>query len=62
MEKLTEPEQILNSNIDLLEVTRSYCESNWDKSNELSILYSVLEIIINNEREAKKTLDYIYVG
>lgn len=62
MEKFNELEQKLNANIDLLEVTRSYCESNYDKSNELSILHSVLEVIINNEKEAKKTLDYIVVG
>ncbi len=59
MENLTRLEQILNTNIDLLEVTHSYCESNYDKSNELTILCTVLDIIIANQKEAKKVLDYI---
>ena len=62
MEKFIELEQKLDLNMDLLELARSYCELNTDKSREMSALHSVLDIIIDNQEDAKKTLDYIYIS
>ena len=59
MDKLIELEEKLTTNIDLLEISRSYCEFNYDKSNELLVLYSMLDVIIHNQRDAMKVLDCI---
>ena len=60
MKKIIELERQLNANTDLLEITKAYCEHNFEKSNELSTLITILEIILDNQKKATKTLDYIY--
>lgn len=60
MEKIIEIERQLNTNLDLIEIAKAYCEFNFDKSDELCTLISVLEIILDNQKKATKALDYLY--
>lgn len=62
MEKIREIEQKVNLVIDLLEIAKSYCEFNYDKSRELSALDSILEIIIKNQQDASQAIDGLYIG
>ncbi|MCM1340094.1 MAG: hypothetical protein NC191_10525 [Muribaculaceae bacterium] len=57
MEEITNLEQKLNTGLDLLEIAKIYCEFNYDKSDELSALNSVLEIIIQIQKSATSSLD-----
>ena len=49
--KIIEIEKQLNSNIDLLEIAKDYCEFNIDKSIFASRLLSMLEIILINQKK-----------
>lgn len=60
MEKIVELERQLNVNIDLLEIAKAYCEFNNDKSDEISALIPILEIILDNQKNVRRSLDYIY--
>jgi hypothetical protein len=60
MEKIIEIERQLNVNIDLLEIAKAYCEFNNDKSDEISALIPILEIILDNQKNVRRSLDYIY--
>ena len=60
MEKVVELERQLNVNIDLLEIAKAYCEFNNDKSDEISTLIPILEIILDNQKNLRRSLDYIY--
>lgn len=60
MDKIIELEQRLNVNVDLLEVAKSYCDLNSDKSTEMSSLSSVLDIVLKNQKDIAKNLDFLY--
>ena len=60
MEKIVELERQLNVNTDLLEIAKAYCEFNNDKSDEISTLIPILEIILDNQKNLRRSLDYIY--
>ena len=60
MEKIVEIERQLDVNTDLLEIAKAYCEFNNDKSDEVSALISILDIILDNQKKVKSSLDYIY--
>ena len=55
--KIIEIEKQLNSNIDLLEIAKDYCEFNIDKSIFASRLLSMLEIILINQKKISIDLD-----
>lgn len=61
LEKITELEQKITSNVDLLEVAKVYCDFNYDKSDEVSTIGAVLEIALENQKEIAKNLDSIIV-
>lgn len=48
MEKI---ENTVLSSIDLLEVAKAYCEYNSHKSDEIMTLVSLIDIIINKQKE-----------
>lgn len=60
MEKIIELEHQLNINMDLIKIAKTYCEFNFDKSDELCTLISILEVISDNQQKVTKALDYIY--
>lgn len=47
----------LNKGIDLLEMAKTYCEYNCDKSDEISTLFSILELIIKEQKDTVKSLE-----
>lgn len=50
-------EEQLNRGIDLLEIAKTYCEFNCDKSDEIATLFSVLELIVKEQRNTVKSLE-----
>ena len=50
-------EEKVNITIDLLEVAKSYCEFHYDKANEVSNIFSILEIVLNNQKLIRNELD-----
>ena len=58
MKKISIEEQ-MNTNIDLLQIAKDYCEYNIDKANSYSALLSLLEIILNNQKNVIADIDKI---
>ena len=50
MEKILKLEERVYTNMDLLEIAKTYCEFNYDKSKEISVLNSIIDIIIENQK------------
>ena len=50
-------EEKINLCIDLLEVAKTYCEFNYDKSSELSSVGSLISIILDLEKELANEYD-----
>ncbi len=59
VEKIITLEEKMNLSIDLLEIAKTYCESNYDKSSEFTALWSMLDIILKNQKEAARGIDNI---
>lgn len=54
---ITSIEEQLNRSNDLLEIAKAYCEYKCDTSDEISTLFSILEIILENQRNTVKILE-----
>ncbi len=50
-------EQKITFGIGLLEVAKTYCDFNYEKSQEFTALSSVLEVLLNNQKELAANLD-----
>lgn len=50
-------EQQITRNLDLLEIAKTYCEFNCDKSDEISTLFSILELIVEQQQNTVKELE-----
>ena len=59
MGKIINFEERLIQNIDLLEIAKSYCEFNSYKGAEISALYSVIDIILENHKALVREFDKI---
>lgn len=57
MEKIITLEEKINLGIDLLEVVKTYCEFNYDKSEAISAINSVLKIVLETQKEVANLLD-----
>ena len=57
MAEIIEFEQKLNTNTDLLEIAKDYCEFNIDKNKSTSSLLSLLEILLHNQKQILSELD-----
>ena len=63
MERFNELENIgsienkIFSSLNLLELAKTYCEHNYDKADEILVLNSVLEIVLNNQKEVIREFD-----
>lgn len=55
-------EQKLSRSTDLLEIAKTFCEFNCDKSDEISTLFSILELIVEQQRTTINELDAILAG
>ena len=59
MEKILGIEEQININADLLQIARDYCEFNIDNSKIASILLSLIEILLQNQRNIVADIDEI---
>ena len=50
-------EEKISRNTDLLEIAKTYCEFNCDKSDEISTLFSILELIVERQKDTVKSLE-----
>ena len=50
-------EEKINLCIDLLEIAKAYCDFNFDKSSEILTVRSLLNVILETEKEIAKEYD-----
>lgn len=62
IEKIANLEQRISQGIDLLEIAKTYCEFNCDKSDEVSTLFSILEITLQEQKKLIKDLESMIAG
>lgn len=43
--------------IDLLEIAKNYCESNFDKGQELSAVGTILKVVLDEQKSLADSLD-----
>ncbi len=55
-------EEKISRNTDLLEIAKTYCEFNCDKSDEISTLFSILELIVERQKDTVKSLESLLAG
>ena len=55
-------EEQLSRNVDLLEIAKTYCEFNCAKSDEISTLFSILELIIEQQKNSVNNLEAMLAG
>lgn len=61
MEKFIDVEQKIATNIDLLEIAKDYCEFNNDKASGISCLMSLIEVMLQNQRNLISDFDKVMV-
>ncbi len=59
LEKVTSIEEKIMLSIDLLEIAKKYCESNFDKGNEIVSVGSLLGVVLKEQREIVDNVDNI---
>ncbi len=57
LEILNSLEEKIISSIDLLEIAKNYCEYNFDKSQEISAMGTLLNIVLNEQRQLANCID-----
>jgi len=61
-EILNNVEQKINTNLDLLEIAKTFCDSNYEKATEIASLDSIIEIILANQKELTKDFDKFLIS
>ena len=56
-EKFNTIETLITENINLLEIAKTYCDANFDKSNEVSTLSSLISLLLKNQKKLSKDFD-----
>ena len=52
-------ERKLRFSVDLLEITKGFCELNYDKAPEVSSILTALELLLNEQRDLSSRFDVI---
>ena len=60
-ENVVDIEEKVISNLNLLELAKAYCELNYDKSDELLVISTVIDIVLKNQKELIKKIDLISI-
>lgn len=55
--EISKIEEELRESIDLTEIAKTYCEFNYDKSVEISILGTILQIILDKQQILRDKID-----
>lgn len=58
-EELSQIEEQITLNIDLLEIAKSYCDYNFDKASEVSSVGAILSVILKEQRALAEKFDSI---
>lgn len=59
LEKIARMEEKISHGVNLLEITKTFCECNYDQSKEIPALISILEVILDNQRMLLDALEDI---
>ena len=59
LEKLNSFEQKINFNIDLLEVTKCFCDMNYDKAPEITTISTILDVLLTTQKELATDFDIL---
>lgn len=62
LNKIASIEERITQNVNLLEIAKAYCEFNCDKSDEISSLFSILEIILTEQKKLVSEVEAMLVG
>lgn len=62
LNKVTSMEEKITLSINLLEIAKAYCEFNREKSDEISSLFSILEIILVEQKKLISDVENLLVG
>ena len=62
MEKIVDIEEQMNINVDLLQIARDYCEYNIENSQATSSLMSLLEIMLQKQRNIVADFDELMLN
>lgn len=57
LNNLVQLEEKITLSLDLLEVAKGYCEYNFDKGQEVVAICSILEVVLEAQRELADKLD-----
>lgn len=60
--KIASLEEKMTQSVNLLEIAKTYCEFNCDKSDEISSLFSILEIILVEQKSMIGELETALAG
>ena len=59
LNKYAKMEEKITLTLDLLEIARCYCEYNFDKGQEVVALHSIIEVLLEAQRDIAEELDKI---
>ena len=62
MENFIDFEEQLNKSIDLLEIARDYCEFNNDKDTTICNLISLIDIILQSQKNLMAKFDKVMIN
>lgn len=62
MEKIIDIEEQMNINVDLLQIARDYCEYNIENSHATTSLMSLLEIMLQKQRNIVADFDELMLN
>ena len=57
LNNLIKLEEKITLSLDLLEVAKGYCEYNFDKGQEVVAICSILEVVLEAQKELADTID-----
>ena len=58
-EKISQLEEKVLRSIDLLEIAKDYCSTNFDKSKEISAVGTIVDVILDTQLKLAEELDNI---
>lgn len=57
LEKITELEEKITTSINLLEIVKGYCEHNFDKGESVCAIISLLDVVLNDQKNLAQHFD-----
>lgn len=57
LKNMTDIEERITQCVDLLKIAKIYCEQNYDKSDEIIAINTLLEVILSNQKVVSDKLE-----